>query len=374
LAACPSQRLQRVSVLSSLLIVSTLKYNFDLSINLGGLATPADVCLMMELGCDGVFVGSGIFKSSHPAQRAAAMVDACCHWRDAKTIARISRGLGNAMRGVILPQVLWQPALPIRSAQEDFHSPHELFEKQGKQDHLRLATAHVAGPDISGHESVETQHDLPITYEDTKVSSGLTTAAGVNSVTVANLPHRSALKAVGVSGRLEAKNELPEASPEPGVESSVRTARALDAPNFTPRPLTDVYRTNRAVACNGYRPSAPSQPTSMRKIVNNDKDCPLNNILPSEQKLQEDEALENISAFDLLFTPQPNWDDETTSPKSDKPAIKAPVISSPIHVVHNRSGLENLSQRLQSHALAQPAAASFAPLLHSVELPQRGRL
>merc|ERR1719277_2299062 len=61
----------------------------------GGLATPADVGLLMELGCDGVFVGSGIFKGENPAQRAAAMVAACTHFRDAGRVARASAGLGK---------------------------------------------------------------------------------------------------------------------------------------------------------------------------------------------------------------------------------------------------------------------------------------
>merc|ERR1711920_1068784 len=67
----------------------------------GGLATPADVSLLMELGCDGVFVGSGIFKGENPAQRAAAMVAACAHFRDAKKVAEVSTGLGKAMVGLL---------------------------------------------------------------------------------------------------------------------------------------------------------------------------------------------------------------------------------------------------------------------------------
>merc|ERR1719253_866122 len=63
----------------------------------GGLATPADVALLMELGCDGVFVGSGIFKGENPAQRAAAMVSACTHYKDPLKVAEVSTGLGKAM-------------------------------------------------------------------------------------------------------------------------------------------------------------------------------------------------------------------------------------------------------------------------------------
>ena len=67
----------------------------------GGLATPADVALLMELGVDGVFVGSGIFKGENPAARARAMVAACTHYKDPKTVARVSTGLGKAMVGLL---------------------------------------------------------------------------------------------------------------------------------------------------------------------------------------------------------------------------------------------------------------------------------
>jgi len=67
----------------------------------GGLATPADVGLLMELGCDGVFVGSGIFKGENPAQRAAAMVQACIHYKDPVKVAEASTGLGKAMVGLL---------------------------------------------------------------------------------------------------------------------------------------------------------------------------------------------------------------------------------------------------------------------------------
>ncbi|HAW70201.1 MAG TPA: pyridoxal 5'-phosphate synthase lyase subunit PdxS [Firmicutes bacterium] len=66
----------------------------------GGLATPADAALMMQLGMDGVFVGSGIFKSDNPAVRAKAIVDAAAHYNDPKKLADISKGIGNAMRGI----------------------------------------------------------------------------------------------------------------------------------------------------------------------------------------------------------------------------------------------------------------------------------
>lgn len=66
----------------------------------GGVATPADAALCVELGCDGVFVGSGIFKSSDPAKTAHAIVQAVIHYRDAKKLAEISEGLGGAMPGL----------------------------------------------------------------------------------------------------------------------------------------------------------------------------------------------------------------------------------------------------------------------------------
>ncbi|KAK1993263.1 pyridoxine biosynthesis protein [Colletotrichum falcatum] len=66
----------------------------------GGVATPADAALMMQLGCDGVFVGSGIFKSGDPAKRAKAIVRATTHYKDAKVLAECSEGLGEAMVGI----------------------------------------------------------------------------------------------------------------------------------------------------------------------------------------------------------------------------------------------------------------------------------
>lgn len=66
----------------------------------GGIATPADAALMMQLGADGVFVGSGIFKSGDPVQRAKAIVEATTNFDDPTVIARVSRGLGEAMVGI----------------------------------------------------------------------------------------------------------------------------------------------------------------------------------------------------------------------------------------------------------------------------------
>ena len=66
----------------------------------GGIATPADAALMMQLGCDGVFVGSGIFKSGNPAKRARAIVLATAHYDDAKLLAEVSKDLGEPMVGI----------------------------------------------------------------------------------------------------------------------------------------------------------------------------------------------------------------------------------------------------------------------------------
>lgn len=66
----------------------------------GGVATPADAALMMQLGAEGVFVGSGIFKSGNPAKRAAAIVKAVTNYKDAKLIAELSEDLGEAMVGI----------------------------------------------------------------------------------------------------------------------------------------------------------------------------------------------------------------------------------------------------------------------------------
>jgi pyridoxal 5'-phosphate synthase pdxS subunit len=66
----------------------------------GGIATPADAALCMQLGADGVFVGSGIFKSEEPSVRAKAIVEATTHYNDPEILARVSAGLGEAMRGL----------------------------------------------------------------------------------------------------------------------------------------------------------------------------------------------------------------------------------------------------------------------------------
>ena len=68
----------------------------------GGIATPADASLVMQLGAQSVFVGSGIFKSEDPAPRAKAIVEATTHYRDPAMVAKVSRGLGDAMPGLEL--------------------------------------------------------------------------------------------------------------------------------------------------------------------------------------------------------------------------------------------------------------------------------
>ena len=80
----------------------------------GGIATPADAALMMQLGAEGNFVGSGIFKSADPARRAKAIVEATTHFRDAKLVAEVSGGLGEAMRGLSLESIPAQERLAPR--------------------------------------------------------------------------------------------------------------------------------------------------------------------------------------------------------------------------------------------------------------------
>jgi len=80
----------------------------------GGIATPADAALMMQLGCDGVFVGSGIFKSGDPARRAAAIVEAVTHYNDPIRIAKVSENLGDAMVGINLDTLRQDELLAVR--------------------------------------------------------------------------------------------------------------------------------------------------------------------------------------------------------------------------------------------------------------------
>jgi pyridoxal 5'-phosphate synthase pdxS subunit len=71
----------------------------------GGIATPADAALMMHLGADGVFVGSGIFKSENPEKYARAIVEATTHYEDYELIANLSRGLGAPMSGLEISKI-----------------------------------------------------------------------------------------------------------------------------------------------------------------------------------------------------------------------------------------------------------------------------
>ena len=80
----------------------------------GGIATPADAALMMQLGVDGVFVGSGIFKSEDPAVRARAIVEATTHFNDPDVLAKVSRGLGEAMPGLDIKELGEEGLLQVR--------------------------------------------------------------------------------------------------------------------------------------------------------------------------------------------------------------------------------------------------------------------
>nr|VFJ76062.1 MAG: pyridoxal phosphate synthase yaaD subunit [Candidatus Kentron sp. FW] len=80
----------------------------------GGIATPADAALMMQLGCDGVFVGSGIFKSGDPARRADAIVQATAHYRDPEKVLAASMDLGEAMVGIEIPTIPREQVLAER--------------------------------------------------------------------------------------------------------------------------------------------------------------------------------------------------------------------------------------------------------------------
>jgi pyridoxal 5'-phosphate synthase pdxS subunit len=80
----------------------------------GGIATPADAALMMQLGCDGVFVGSGIFKSEDPEKRAKAIVEATTHYNDPKLIARVSEGLGQAIKGISIDKIPDEEKMQVR--------------------------------------------------------------------------------------------------------------------------------------------------------------------------------------------------------------------------------------------------------------------
>lgn len=80
----------------------------------GGIATPADAALMMQLGCDGIFVGSGIFKSKDPEKRAIAIVRATKHYNNPKVIAEVSEGLGEAMKGLSIDKIPDEERMQVR--------------------------------------------------------------------------------------------------------------------------------------------------------------------------------------------------------------------------------------------------------------------
>ncbi|MDI3256712.1 MAG: pyridoxal 5'-phosphate synthase lyase subunit PdxS [Kyrpidia sp.] len=102
---CPYELLLEVKRLGRLPVV-----NFAA----GGVATPADAALMMHLGADGVFVGSGIFKSENPAKYARAIVEATTHYTDYKLIAELSKGLGAPMKGIELSTLAESERLAVR--------------------------------------------------------------------------------------------------------------------------------------------------------------------------------------------------------------------------------------------------------------------
>lgn len=80
----------------------------------GGIATPADAALMMQLGADGIFVGSGVFKSENPRARAAAIVEATTHYQDPAILAKVSKGLGGAMAGLEISKLGEQEKIQFR--------------------------------------------------------------------------------------------------------------------------------------------------------------------------------------------------------------------------------------------------------------------
>jgi pyridoxal 5'-phosphate synthase pdxS subunit len=94
----------------------------------GGIATPADAAMMMQLGADGVFVGSGIFKSGNPVQRAAAIVRGTAYFDDPDVIAKASRGLGEAMVGINVDEI----PQPHRLSERGWYGNHVGYEP--KQD------------------------------------------------------------------------------------------------------------------------------------------------------------------------------------------------------------------------------------------------
>ncbi len=80
----------------------------------GGIATPSDAAMMMQLGCDGIFVGSGVFKSGDPEKRAWAIVEATTHYKESEIVASVSEGLGEAMVGISIDEIPPHEMMQVR--------------------------------------------------------------------------------------------------------------------------------------------------------------------------------------------------------------------------------------------------------------------
>ena len=113
----------------------------------GGIATPADAALCMQLGADGVFVGSGIFKSGDPDQRAKAIVEATTHFEDAEILARVSQGLGEPMVGISAASLA--PASCSRRAAGSTRCARVAVADAGADDAFG-ARVHRSGADEAG--------------------------------------------------------------------------------------------------------------------------------------------------------------------------------------------------------------------------------
>ena len=137
----------------------------------GGIATPADAALMMALGAESVFVGSGIFKSQDPAKRAKAIVRATTHWQDAKVVAEVSRGLGEAMHGLEIPQIpegerladaglVMAGEFGVLALQGDF-AAHAAAFRDARRRRARGAARRRARRPRRPHDPGRREHDAP---------------------------------------------------------------------------------------------------------------------------------------------------------------------------------------------------------------------
>jgi pyridoxal 5'-phosphate synthase pdxS subunit len=203
----------------------------------GGIATPADAALCMQLGADGVFVGSGIFKSDNPSERAKAIVEATTHYNDAEILARVSRGLGDAMSGLsaaaLAPEELletrgWEQAargrsreLPCRSALDDpagVERGTDLRGHAGAVEGLRRRDRAI------GEVGHRLAHEADLAFENDRVRhrvpDGLVNVpegVGPDATVVVNL-------AVEVGGVVQIRIEPPEAVRDGrGVERRVQS-------------------------------------------------------------------------------------------------------------------------------------------------------